>query len=239
MGANFLELDLPKKLEYLVRVFLFLDYSMIMNLHRTDNIPQWERTPESMQNIWQRVAKKTHGVIAPANVVSLAGLALTVSGLQDFKRGDKKKAITKVISGRLCDIADGYVAERTKTKSPLGEAVDATVDKISMAHGLYVMSKTNTLPYLASASFLSQNVIVTAATALSKKRGTELHPSAEGKITTLLQWAAIGGYAIASTEKSIDEHSIVEIGSNVLACSAAAIGAVVNVQYIAQAVYNP
>ena len=212
---------------------------MIMNLHRTDNIPQWERTPESMQNIWQRVAKKTHGVITPANVVSLAGLALTVSGLQDFKRGDKKKAITKVISGRLCDIADGYVAERTKTKSPLGEAVDATVDKISMAHGLYVMSKTHTLPPLASASFLSQNVINTAATALSKKRGIELHPSAEGKITTLLQWAAIGGYAIASTEKYSADQSMVKIGSDVLASTAAAIGAVVNIQYITQAVYNP
>ena len=210
-----------------------------MNLHRTDNIPQWERTPESMQNIWQRVAKKTHGVITPANVVSLAGLALTVSGLQDFKRGDKKKAITKVISGRICDIADGYVAERTKTKSPLGEAVDATVDKISMAHGLYVMSKTHTLPPLASASFLSQNVINTAATALSKKRGIELHPSAEGKITTLLQWAAIGGYAIASTEKYSADQSMVKIGSDVLASTAAAIGAVVNIQYVTQAVYNP
>ena len=192
-----------------------------------------------MQNIWQRVAKKTHGVITPANVVSLAGLAITISGLQDFKRGDKKKAITKVISGRLCDIADGYVAERTKTKSPLGEAVDATVDKISMAHGLYVMSKTHTLPPLASASFLSQNVINTAATALSKKRGIELHPSAEGKITTLLQWAAIGGYAIASTEKYNSDQSMVKIGSDVLASTAAAIGAVVNIQYVAQAVYNP
>ena len=218
---------------------MFLDYSMIMNLHRTDNIAQWERTPESMQNIWQRVAKKTHGVITPANAISLSGLALTISGLQDFKRGDKKKAITKVISGRICDIADGYVAERTKTKSPLGEAVDATVDKISMAHGLYVMSKTNTLPSLASASFLSQNIINTAATALSKKRGTELHPSAEGKITTLLQWAAIGGYAIASTEKYSADQSMVKIGSDVLASTAAAIGAVVNIQYVTQAVYNP
>ncbi len=210
-----------------------------MNLHRTDDSPQWERTPESMQNIWQRMAKKTHGIITPANAISLAGLYLTISGLQDFKRGDKKKAITKVISGRLCDIADGYVAERTKTKSPIGEAVDATVDKISMAHGLYVMSKTNTLPSLASASFLSQNVINTAATALSKKRGVELHPSAEGKITTLLQWAAIGGYAIASTEKSRDDQSMVKIGSDVLASTAAAIGAVVNIQYVTQAVYNP
>jgi phosphatidylglycerophosphate synthase len=192
-----------------------------------------------MQNIWQRMAKKTHGIITPANAISLAGLYLTISGLQDFKRGDKKKAITKVISGRLCDIADGYVAERTKTKSPIGEAVDATVDKISMAHGLYVMSKTNTLPSLASASFLSQNVINTAATALSKKRGVELHPSAEGKITTLLQWAAIGGYAIASTEKSRDDQSMVKIGSDVLASTAAAIGAVVNIQYVTQAVYNP
>jgi phosphatidylglycerophosphate synthase len=212
---------------------------MVMNLHRTDDSPQWERTPESMQNIWQRMAKKTHGIITPANAISLAGLYLTISGLQDFKRGDKKKAITKVISGRLCDIADGYVAERTKTKSPIGEAVDATVDKISMAHGLYVMSKTNTLPSLASASFLSQNVINTAATALSKKRGVELHPSAEGKITTLLQWAAIGGYAIASTEKSRDDQSMVKIGSDVLASTAAAIGAVVNIQYVTQAVYNP
>ena len=218
---------------------MFLDYSMVMNLHRTDDSPQWERTPESMQNIWQRIAKKTHGIITPANAISLAGLYLTISGLQDFKRGDKKKAITKVISGRLCDIADGYVAERTKTKSPLGEAVDATVDKISMAQGLYVMSKTHALPPIASAAFLSQNIINTAATAISKKRGVELHPSAEGKITTLLQWAAIGGYAIASTEKSRDDHTIVEIGSNVLASTAAAIGAVVNVQYVAQAIRTP
>ena len=101
------------------------------------------------------------------------------------------------------------------------------------------MSKTHTLPPLASASFLSQNVINTAATALSKKRGIELHPSAEGKITTLLQWAAIGGYAIASTEKYSADQSTVKIGSDVLASTAAAIGAVVNIQYVTQAVYNP
>lgn len=59
------------------------------------------------------------------------------------------------------------------------------------------------------------------------------------KITTLLQWAAIGGYAIASTEKYSADQSMVKIGSDVLASTAAAIGAVVNIQYVTQAVYNP
>ena len=207
-----------------------------MNLHRTEKKPQWERTPEANRNIWQRVAHSTKGVITPANVVSLTGLALTISGLQDLKKGNKKQASTKIILGRTCDIVDGLVAEHTKTKSPLGEAVDATVDKISMAHGLYVLSETDTLPVIVTASFLAQNVINTVATMVAKKRGMELHPSAEGKITTLLQWASIGGYVLSSVlDQNRDEQpasSNIALGSHVIAAGATALGSIVNMQYM-------
>lgn len=214
-----------------------------MNLHRTDKKPQWESTAESDRNIWQRIAHKTYGVVTPANLVSLTGLALTMSGLQDFRRGDKQKAATKIIVGRACDIADGLVAEHTKTKSPLGEAVDATIDKISMAHGLYVLSETDTIPAFATASFFTQNIVNTAATAVAKKRGVELHPSLEGKITTLLQWAAIGGYVIDNvlTEQRNNyvESSPVETASHAITAGATALGTVVNMQYMHTALKSP
>jgi len=214
-----------------------------MNLHRTDKKPQWERTAESERTVWQRIAYKTHGVVTPANLVSLTGLALTMSGLQDFKKGNKQRATAKIILGRACDIADGLVAEHTKTKSPFGEAVDATVDKISMAHGLYVLSETDTLPVFATASFFTQNIVNTAATAIAKKRGVELHPSAEGKITTLLQWAAIGGYVIDSAlhdqNKDSDTMSNTALGSHAITAGATVLGAVVNAQYMRTALQTP
>jgi phosphatidylglycerophosphate synthase len=213
-----------------------------MNLHRTDKKPQWERTPESERNIWQRIAHKSHGVVTPANLISLTGLALTMSGLQDFKKSNKQQAAVKIILGRVCDIADGLVAEKTETKSPLGEAVDATVDKISMAHGLYVLSETDTLPVFTTATFFTQNVVNAAATAIAKKRGVELHPSAEGKVTTLLQWAAIGGYVIHSALNEPGNrpaaNSHIETASHAISGGATILGAVVNLQYMQTALQS-
>jgi phosphatidylglycerophosphate synthase len=215
--------------------FCFFDYSIDMNLHRTEKKPQWESTPEAERNVWQRIAQATKGMVTPANAISLLGLGLTASGLQDFKRGARQQAVAKIILGRACDIADGYVADKTKTKSPIGEAVDATVDKISMAHGLYVLRETDTLPVFTTASFFTQNVINTAATAVAKKRGVELHPSAEGKITTLMQWAAIGGYIISAVRSQSEGPSAIEGVSNLLSAGATVLGSVVNIQYIKQA----
>jgi len=207
-----------------------------MNLHRTGKTPEWRATPIAEHTIWQRIANQSRGVVTPANLISLSGLALTMSGLQDFNKGNLNRASSKIILGRVCDIADGYVADRTKTKSPIGEAVDATVDKISMAHGLYVLSKTNTLPVLVTASFLTQNVINTAATVVAKKRGVELHPSAEGKITTLLQWASIGGYVLNATLGHNQEEqatpSSIALSSHAIAAGATMLGSYVNKQYV-------
>jgi hypothetical protein len=67
-----------------------------MGLHRADKIPDWERVPETYHNSWQRIAKRTRGIITPGNIVSLAGGVLVGAGLKDIQTGRKTRGVILV-----------------------------------------------------------------------------------------------------------------------------------------------
>lgn len=204
-----------------------------MNLHRTDNVPQWEKLDPSERNGWQRVAAATKGVVTPANAVTAAGYAVFEWGLRDVRRGNVGAGVAKVVAGRLFDIADGMVAEKTGTKSPLGEAFDATVDKIEAARGLYTFARRGIVPRYVAVSFAAQNAVNTLATFYAKSRDAEIHPSAAGKITTALQWGTVASYGLEATLPEVPETLVRT--SQALAVSATVLGAHTSGQYINQA----
>lgn len=104
--------------------------------------------------------------------------------------------------GRVLDIADGAIANKMKVKSPTGEFVDATLDKVQIlgAFITYWSNRTVSRPVLAS--FAVQNGANTALTAVAKGRGREIHPTKSGKFTTFAQWSTLG---MALVEKSLEE----------------------------------
>jgi len=198
-----------------------------MELHRASKQPDWEKVPQAEQRIVQKIAAKTAGVVTPGNAVSVAGLFLTHSGLIDIKRSQFLRGTARVAVGRALDIADGYVADKTGTKSPLGEKVDATIDKILMADALWFLYKKDIIPTKAAILIGGQNMVNTVATAIATLRGNEIHSSREGKITTAMQWAAIGGYCLDTIAQSNIRYA-----ADGMMVASTALGAYVNVDYM-------
>src|SRR3990167_413262 len=99
------------------------------NLHRLENNQNdWDRLKPEEMNFWQRVAKKTRGIITAANGITLLSTVLVMNGISDFVNGRKAEGITKVAAGRIGDLVDGAVADKTGTKGKVGRGLDPTVD---------------------------------------------------------------------------------------------------------------
>lgn len=163
-----------------------------MDLHSARKIADWDATPAAKRNYWQQLAARTHGLATPGNIATILGLALVVIGLVAIERGDFVVGLVTVMFGRIADVLDGLIAARTRTKSRLGEALDAGADKIAIAGTLVVVVLQHVLPLwlaLLAATKSAANVVF-AAIAQSQKR--PLHPSAAGKLATGGEWLALG-----------------------------------------------
>lgn len=163
-----------------------------MNLHRAGKMSDWNRRPRSEWNVFQKVAGATHGVITPGNFLTILGGTFVAAGLVDVYHGKTRRGVWKIGLGRMIDIADGIAADKTGTKSPLGEALDATVDKIAMAGILAVFYKKGIISRQTALHIGAQNLANTAITATAKMLDLDIHPSKQGKHTMLLQGMAVG-----------------------------------------------
>ena len=113
-----------------------------MQLHHSSGRPDWEATRPTERNSWQRLAARSHGWLAPANGLTLVGFGLVLGGSGYIFAHAYWWGLMLMLGGRLLDIADGWVAERTGTKSPLGEALDAGLDKVGGILALAVLVVT-------------------------------------------------------------------------------------------------
>jgi phosphatidylglycerophosphate synthase len=210
-----------------------------MNLHRTGKEPQWASVAPEDQNPFQKVAAKTGGLVAPANGVSLLGAGLVGSGLRDIAKGDTTKGVIKVGVGRIGgDLGDGFTADITGTKSPFGEGVDVVVDKGEAAVALPVLVKADILPKSAAGVIAAQNMANAAISAVAKRRGAEIHPSKEGKLTTFGQWTTIGLHGLAAVARENDAPKLakgLEVAGRLSLVATAVLGAKAIVGYAGDA----
>lgn len=182
-----------------------------MDLHRAGKHSQWANIADAKRNWWQKQAQRTNGLLTPGNLVSLIGALLVASSLVYFLLGSWGWGLVLLLSGRLADVADGIVAARTGTKSPLGEAVDATLDKFALLASLIVFILTGIVPLIAILIIALFNAANAAFSLLAKVRKQRLHPSQIGKITAVFQWLAILLYVSAAVLKSGDMQSAATI----------------------------
>lgn len=177
---------------YAITVFMSID------LHRSAKVPQWELVEPSKRNIWQRWSAKTHGWLSPANLVSFGGAALFLDGLYDYSQGQKGVGFAKMVVGGAADWVDGKVAHATKTKSPLGEIVDASLDKIKLAGALIVFGVTEVVPVVPLVAVTAQNAANVVFTGIAKHRGKEIHAELPNKLTPWIQGGVgMGGFVVA------------------------------------------
>lgn len=182
-----------------------------MDLHRAGKHSQWANVADAKRNWWQKQAQRSHGLLTPGNIVSLVGALLVASSLVYFLRGSWGWGLVLLLAGRLADVADGVVAARTGTKSPFGEAVDATLDKFALLASLIVFIVTGVVPLVAILLIALFNAANALFSLLARARKQRLHPSQIGKITAVFQWLAILLYVSAAVLKSGEMQSAAAI----------------------------
>ncbi len=169
-----------------------------MDLHRTENNrPDWENSSTEL-NVYQKIASKTRGIATPGNLVTTAGLGLVAYG--STKLGtDLVEGIGFVTAGRLADIADGVLANKTDTKSPLGEKFDAVADKLAVGIVAVGVIENNLIPLPITLGILAQNGLNAVLSSRGKlKNKGEMHSSKTGKLATTFQWITMGLFGLST-----------------------------------------
>lgn len=167
-----------------------------MRLHRTADKSDWAVINARDFNLWQHLANSTKGIITPGNAVTLFGFAIGLSGLAAIIDHGYWLGGSLLALGRLCDIADGWLAELTKTKSPLGELLDATFDKIITFLTIGVLFYSKVAPPWLLATLLLPHIVITIVTLAAFLRRRRKHPSAIGKSSMAVLWVSLLGFVL-------------------------------------------
>jgi phosphatidylglycerophosphate synthase len=165
-----------------------------MNLHHSHEQPDWMEVPAGQWNMWQRLATATHGVITPGNVISSVGFVLVMIGSAAILQHHLIVGFWCIGVGRFADLADGFVADKTGTKSPLGEGVDAALDKIGLLGVLVALGAGHIVAWWILLLVAVQNGITTVVAYLARRSHVHIQPSASGKLGTGGMWL---GFALA------------------------------------------
>jgi phosphatidylglycerophosphate synthase len=201
-----------------------------MQLHRTTGTPDWETVPIAKRNRWQTLAARTHGVFTPGNIVTLGGLVLVGIGLYAVARQHYWLGLSFVGAGRLSDLLDGWLAESTGTKSPLGELLDAGADKLGTFATIIVFYTSHLAPWWIVTALLLPHVMISASTLIAQHKHRRLHPSQAGKISMALSWLCLVGFVLLRALHAT--HSLFMPILAVLSLATSLLGSYVAVRYV-------
>lgn len=162
-----------------------------MQLHRTSGTPDWQSTPPTRQNGWQRLAAATNGLVTIGNIITIIGFGLVIYGIILLSHRAYWNGLVVIMIGRLCDIADGWAAHITSTKSPLGESFDAVFDKLGTGATLIGLWLTRLVPWWAIIVLLAPHIINSFVSLIALRRNIRIHPTRRGKTSMALAWICL------------------------------------------------
>jgi len=168
-----------------------------MRLHRTTGKADWLAIPPQDHTIWQRLAARTHSIVTPSNAVTIAGFALVLIGLQEILSEHYVAGTVLLAVGRMCDIVDGWLAELTRTKSPLGELLDAAIDKVLTILTVVIFFTADIAPAWALLALVTPQVLIVVIMLWWRIRKRAFHPSFVGKLSMAGVWLSLFMYALA------------------------------------------
>lgn len=180
----------------------------LMKLHRAGKEPDWALIDPAQRNYWQRLAQRTAGVITPGNFFTILGFIAVVVGFIFVERQNYTLALLLILSGRLCDLVDGWIADKTSTKSPLGEMLDPTVDKFATLIALIVLVMSQIVPLLAAAGLLLVNLLISGIVLIGVRRKAVMHASRSGKLGMAWAWGGLCLYVLAASVHSLPQELI-------------------------------
>ena len=144
----------------------------------------------------QKVADVTNGVMTAGNMVTFLGFLVVLAGLQQILLHHYLAGAAALVIGRIADIADGWLADKTHTKSPLGELLDASTDKIVTLLTIVVLYVSHTAAWWVLAVLVLPHLIILAVTYRTVRRGGRLHPSHAGKLSMAFAWISLTGLVL-------------------------------------------
>ena len=167
-----------------------------MKLHRSSNVPDWEKVDRKDRNVWQRIAASTSGIVTLANIATFVGIVLVVIGLLEVVHMNYWRGSALIIVGRLFDLLDGWLAESTQTKGPLGELLDAAVDKLGTILTVIAFYIAGLAPGWVLTLLLLPHLVIIIISVNARRSGATLHPSKAGKLSMATAWGALFGLVI-------------------------------------------
>ena len=148
----------------------------------------------------QRLAERTHGIITPANAITLLGIGLEAVGCYQFARGNHAMGVGIMAVGAACDALDGQTARRTRTANyQVGRYLDIGADgaKAAMLGGALYASGVYSVPELAMN--YGPKALGWAANGISKFIAkNDPKTSQTGRVAEVARWVA-PGLAVASS----------------------------------------
>jgi phosphatidylglycerophosphate synthase len=142
----------------------------------------------------KRIGEATHDILTPANVISAAGLVLSLYGATHI---NEMSGVLQYGAGRVLDLIDGPVARRTYT-SRLGAKVDGAFDKAAVVFALAAAAYTDSSPKPVVWAVFSFNSINAAATVYADRQNAEPVTSKAGKYAMFGQNVALGSFLLAN-----------------------------------------
>lgn len=161
-----------------------------MDMHTPHQAPDWTKKKPDEINVWQRLALSSHGIVTPANIVSVAGMIVVIIGAVRLYQGHWLSALILIALGRGADLLDGFVAQHTGTKSRLGEIVDTTCDKIGVFTLIIAMLTSPVIPSLIILPVALYHLYL-ALFAVIWGRQYHLHTTQYGKLAMAASWIFI------------------------------------------------
>jgi phosphatidylglycerophosphate synthase len=162
-----------------------------MDLHRIGKKPEWADVAVSDRNRWQHLAAATHAVVTPGNFLTAVGFGLTTYGIIALAGRQYWLGLIAMAIGRLFDIADGWMAAKTGTKSPLGELLDAGSDKVITFGALIVLGASGLVAWWVIICLTVPQAIILIISLQHLAIGSRLHPTRAGKLSMASAWAAL------------------------------------------------
>lgn len=142
----------------------------------------------------QRVAEATHGVATIPNVITAAGVAGVAYGCAEFKRGHRARGIGIVAASAICDLADGYVARKTRVANyRVGRWADIAADGVKAAMVAEAGHSARLISTPRLAAIYGPKVANWVVNGVSQfALGQEAKTTGEGKLAEASRWVALG-----------------------------------------------
>lgn len=190
---------------------------VLMQMHRVKVKPDWDYVNEPERNSWQKMAAATNGMATPGNMITLLALALVLAGSVLLLDRIYIVGFVMIAIGRALDFVDGTVAERTKTKGPLGEALDSTADKLAFLVVFAVFITESIMPIALLVGLLLLQLANSVVVIAKKLRGINVHTTRYGKIEAAMLWVTIGVFSVSFLLDRYDATPLLDAAVWVLA----------------------